>query len=100
MMEHEADRLLNLMVGRCIDQLDTAFPWCVNIDSVRHDVLINMAYNIGTVGLLKFKKTLSLIQIGMYVQASSEMLKSAWAVQVGHRAVELSEQMRTGVYGT
>jgi lysozyme len=100
MMEHEADRLLNLMVGRCIDQLDTALPWCADIDAVRESVLINMAYNMGVVGLLKFTNTLSLIKSGDYAAAANEMLKSKWAKQVGHRAVELSEQMRTGVYGT
>lgn len=98
MQEVEAERLLTLMVGRCIDQLDTALPWCVNIGSVRHDVLINMAYNMGIVGLLKFKKTLSLIQAGKYDQAAIEMINSKWAKDVGNRARELSLQMKTGVY--
>ena len=99
MPEHEADRLLTLMVGRCIDQLDTALPWIANIGGARQDVLINMAYNMGIAGLLKFKKTLELVQSGVYAQAAVEMLKSKWAEQVGHRAVELSEQMRSGTYG-
>lgn len=99
MAEHEAERLLTLMVERCIDQLDAALPWCVSIGSVRHDVLINMAYNMGISGLLKFTKTLSLIRNGAYGTASVEMLKSKWADDVGHRAVELSEQMQSGKYG-
>jgi lysozyme len=99
MMEHEADRLLTLMVGRCIDQLDTSLPWCADIDAVRESVLINMAYNMGIVGLLKFTKTLALIKSGDYPKAADQMLKSVWATQVGHRAVELSEQMRSGNYG-
>ncbi len=99
MMEHEADRLLTLMVGRCIDQLDTAIPWVVNLGNARESVLINMAYNMGLVGLLKFTKTLALIKSGDYPKAADEMLKSKWAAQVGHRAVELAEQMRSGTYG-
>lgn len=99
MMEHEADRLLTLMVGRCIDQLDTAIPWIVNLGNARESVLINMAYNMGLVGLLKFTKTLALIKSGDYPKAADEMLKSKWAAQVGHRAVELSKQMRSGTYG-
>lgn len=99
MAEHEAERLLTLMVGRCVDQLDTALPWCVGIGSVRHDVLINMAYNMGIVGLLKFKKTLQLVKSGAYGTAAAEMLKSKWAIDVGHRAVELSAQMASGRYG-
>lgn len=99
MMEHEADRLLTLMVGRCIDQLDTAIPWIVNLGNARESVLINMAYNMGLVGLLKFTKTLALIKAGDYLKAADEMLKSKWAAQVGHRAVELAEQMRSGTCG-
>lgn len=99
MPEHEADRLLTLMVGRCIDQLDTAIPWIVNLGDARESVLINMAYNIGLVGLMKFTKTLALIKSGDYPKAADEMLKSKWAAQVGHRAVELSKQMRSGTYG-
>lgn len=99
MREHEAERLLNLMVGRCIDQLDTAIPWIVNLGNARESVLINMAYNMGLVGLMKFTKTLALIKSGDYPKAADEMLKSAWAAQVGHRAVELAEQMRSGHYG-
>lgn len=99
MAEQEAERLLTRMVGRCIDQLDTGIPWCVDIDPVRHDALINMAYNLGIVGLLKFTKTLALIKAGDYPKAADEMLKSKWASDVGHRAVELSAQMRSGNYG-
>ena len=100
MREHEAERLLKLMVGRCIDQLDIAIPWVVNMGDVRESVLINMAYNMGIVGLMKFTKTLALIKAGDYPKAADEMLRSRWAKQAGHRAVELSEQMRTGVYGS
>jgi lysozyme len=99
MAEHEAERLLTLMVGRCIDQLDMALPWCVDIGPVRHDVLINMTYNMGILGLLKFVKTLALIKAGDYPKAADAMLKSRWAAQVGRRAVELAEQMRSGTYG-
>jgi lysozyme len=42
MAEQEAERLLTRMVGRCIDQLDTALPWCADLTSAQHDVLINM----------------------------------------------------------
>jgi len=53
-------------------------------------VLIDMAFNMGTSGLLKFSKTLSLINSGKYKEASKEMLNSQWAKQVGGRADELS----------
>jgi lysozyme len=99
MAEQEAERLLTRMVGRCIGQLDTALPWIDNLGDARENVLINMAYNMGIVGLLKFTKTLALIKSGDYPKAADAMLKSRWAAQVGRRAVELAEQMRSGTYG-
>lgn len=53
-------------------------------------VLVDMAFNMGTSGLLKFAKTLSLINSGKHKEASKEMLNSTWAKQVGSRAYELS----------
>ena len=53
-------------------------------------VLVDMAFNMGISGLLKFAKTLSFINSGKYKEASKEMLNSTWAKQVGGRAYELS----------
>jgi lysozyme len=53
---------------------------------------------MGLVGLLKFKKTLQLIEAGDYAKASVEMLASKWSKDVGNRALELSTQMKSGVY--
>jgi lysozyme len=69
-----------------------------SIDSVRADVLVNMAFNMGVNGLLKFKKMIAAIDDRNYDEAAIEMLNSRWAVQVGKRANELSKQMRTGEY--
>jgi len=66
-------------------------------NEVRRGVLINMAFNIGVSGLLKFKKTINFIEQQYFDQAASEMLDSKWAKQVGDRAIELSNQMREGV---
>ena len=53
-------------------------------------VLIEMNFNLGTTGLLKFSKFLDLIKKGKYEEASKEMLKSKWAIQVGDRAKTLA----------
>lgn len=71
-------------------------PLWDSLNETRRAVLINMAYNLGYNGLMNFKKTLALIEDGLDHEASIEMLDSNWAVQVGSRATELSEQMRTG----
>lgn len=100
MGEHEAERLLKLMIAKITDQLEEALPVINKLDTVRQDVLINMAYNLGLVGLLKFKKMLLALEKKDYRTASIEMLNSKWARDVGDRAPELATQMMTGVYAT
>lgn len=65
-------------------------------DEVRQAVLINMAFNLGINGLLKFRQSLKHWRNKDYESFSNEILKSRWARQVGSRATELSEQARTG----
>lgn len=88
--------LFNNDVDAAFEELTRALPWFQNLDDARRGVLVNMAFNLGVPGLLKFPKTLSLIQQGKYAEAAVEMLDSLWAKQVGDRAKRLSQQMRTG----
>jgi len=66
------------------------------LNKARLAVLINMAFNLGIHGLLSFKKFLYYLSMDNYQRAADEMLNSKWAKQVGGRANELAEQMRTG----
>ena len=45
----------------------------------------------------QFKKMIAALEVGDYDEASAQMMDSRWATTVKTRAVELSEQMRTGV---
>ena len=68
----------------------------LSINDERRAVLINMAFNLGVNGLCKFKNMLSAIKKHDYELAAKEMLNSRWATQVGDRADELAQIMRTG----
>jgi lysozyme len=48
------------------------------LDDIRQNVLIEMAYNMGVPHLLDFKKTLSFMQKRDFINASKEMLDSKW----------------------
>lgn len=61
----------------------------------RKHVLYNMMFNLGYNRFLNFVKMLKAIKEQDYEQAAKEMLDSRWARQVGKRATELAEQMRT-----
>jgi lysozyme len=92
------DLWFELLIAQHEKELVTALPWLNQLDEVRYAVLLNMAYNLGVPGLLKFKQTLTAVKRGDYDQAASLMLQSKWAMQVGKRAVTLSNMMRLGKY--
>lgn len=64
--------------------------------TVRVYALANMAFNLGAGGLGEFKRMWAAIQRGDWAEAAREALDSTWATQVGDRARELAEQIRTG----
>lgn len=94
----EAEMMLDNDISDCMAQLRVNLPYFDVLDSVRQDVLIDMCFNLGFDGLLKFKLTLTHIQHGDYAMAAEAMMDSRWAKQVGDRAVELSKMMKTGKY--
>ena len=94
--QDEAMLLLQNDIRKAYADLTTALPWVQTLDDVRQNVLINMTFNMGIGGLLRFKNTLGMIQRHEYNQAASAMLQSLWATQVGARAKRLADQMRTG----
>jgi lysozyme len=79
------------------DALIHALPWIADLDTVRANVLANMAFEMGPDGLLGFHDTLSAIKRGDYETAAREMLDSDWARKIPERAIKLSNRMRTGV---
>lgn len=66
-------------------------------DDVRLRVLIEMVFNLGKSGFEEFKKVISAIELKDFETASSEMLNSHWASQVGVRATRLAMMMKTGL---
>ncbi len=76
--------------------LDRALPWWRKAGEARSAVLLNMAFNMGTAGLLGFRRTLQAVREQRWKDARDGMLASKWAGQVGRRASELAEQMLTG----
>lgn len=87
--------LLRTDIARCIRELKS-FPWFLDLDGVRQEVLINMCFNLGFPRLIQFRRMLAAIQKGDFEAAADEMLNSKWAQQVGNRAQRLAEEMRHG----
>ena len=68
------------------------------LNSVRQNVLVNMAFNMGRGTLAKFKKMLKAIADGDFDEAAVQMLDSRWARQVKGRAKRLAYEMKTGEF--
>jgi lysozyme len=94
----EIDFLLQNDIDDRINALMKALPWFQNLDDARQGVLLNMAFQLGTAGLLAFKNTLAAVQGTRYDEAAADMLNSTWAQQTPARAKRLAEQMKTGLW--
>ena len=87
--------LLNDSIEEAKSELGRVFePW-KGLSRVRQDVLVNMMFNLGAPRFLKFKKFIKAIKNNDFDTAADEMLASRWATQLGNRAIELSERMRS-----
>lgn len=93
----EARVLLSNDIERCIFEA-SKFPWFNSLSSVRQDVVLSMLFNMGLAGFLEFRKMIDAINRSDYETAANEMIDSDWRHQVGMRAVELSQMMRSGRY--
>ena len=94
--DSEIGYLLSNDIEEKTAQVLAALPWASKLSETRRAVLINMAFQLGIGGLLKFKRALGSIKDGQYKEASMEMLDSLWAQQTPERAKRLAKQMETG----
>ena len=89
----EADFMLMNDIKDCMEEAKT-YHWYEGISVIRKAVIIIMLFNLGKPRFDKFVKFQAALAEGLYDKASTEMLDSRWAKQVGKRAVELSIQMQ------
>ena len=94
----EAAYLLGNDIQRVSRDLQQNLPWAVTLSEPRMGVLMNMAFQLGIAGLLKFKETLRHVQAGAYDEAAAAMLDSTWAKQTPERARRLAAQMLDDVW--
>ena len=100
--EAEAEFMLMNDLVACESELKDE-GWYNQLDETRRAVVLNMAFNLGKPKLMQFKKFIGALSDDDYETASKEMVTgsdgvspSKWASQVGSRAYELADQMRTG----
>lgn len=93
----ECDLLLENDIADVIGALLHAFPWFNNLNSARQLAIIDMAFNVGPAGLLKSPKMLTALAAQDFQTAADEMLAGSWLQEVGQRARDDAQILRTGV---
>lgn len=96
--KEEALSLLDNDIKKCWEHAEGKYPWFKETDVVRQHVVVSMIFNLGPTGFSKFFNLIAHLALKQYTLASIEMLESVWASQVGPRAKELSNMMKTGEY--
>ena len=96
--EEEIDMLLLNDIKRTKELMDDYIPWHNDLDEVRQEALINFVFNVGIGTTMKFKNAMAALEAHDYDTAAIEMMDSNWAKQVGNRAIEVTEMIRTGEY--
>jgi len=96
--DDEIDYLLENDIERTEELLDEYMEWWRDLDSVRQEAMVNFVFNVGIGTAQKFKKAIAALQEQDYDTAADEMMDSNWSKQVGQRAEEVTEMIRTGEY--
>lgn len=92
--EHIAELLLESDINHIVGELDYRLEWFSSLSDVRQRAIINMAFQLGVSGLLKFKKMLAALEAGDFETASKEALDSKWAQQTPARAGRIARMIK------
>ncbi len=90
--------LLRNDVARVKKMCKELIPFWKELDDERQYALLDMAFQLGMNGVLKFKKMLSYLAVGNYRQAAEECLHSAYARQTPNRARRIAQTIKTGKF--
>lgn len=92
----ESDLMLSNDIARVTRSLDIAFPFWRSLSDARQRAMANLCFNMGFAKLLGFRKMLDAIRAGDFDTAAKELLDSAYADQVGNRAVRIANMLQSG----
>lgn len=97
--QDQINQLLAEDIGRTEAGLDRMLPWWRQLDDVRQDAFVNLAFNLGDAKLATWHHTLADIQSGNFQAAGVDLENDQpWASQVHARAMRIALQIETGVH--
>lgn len=92
----QIDAQLDADIATKRNQVVSALPWFEQLNDPRKAVILQMAFQLGTKGLLGFPNTLAAVEAGRWTDAAEGMLASKWAQQTSNRVHRLARQMALG----
>lgn len=88
--------LLRRDIRRVVKECKENILFFNHLDDERQYALVDMAFNLGINGLLRFKNMLGYLSQCMYQHAATECLNSNYAKQTGKRAQRIAHLIKTG----
>lgn len=92
--------LVNQLIDLCLanditiaDTLSRAYPWYASLSDARQNVVANLMFNMGPNTFAQFHHFHTAMAAGDWPAAAQSLRDSKWHGQVGHRAVELEQQL-------
>ena len=91
--EDEAMYLLNNDIKKVTDGLTLNCGIWRTFPEEARIVCIDLAFNLGIEGFMRFRKTRELMELGLWLEASEELLRSNYATQLPNRSAYNSRQL-------
>ena len=88
--------LLRNDIDRVIGECEKKIPFWAQLDNERKYALIDLVFQLGVGGVLKFKKMLAAMGVGNWKEASVQCLDSKYAQQTPTRAKRIARTIETG----
>jgi lysozyme len=90
LMQGALDGIARTLAGRLF--------WFTSLAPARQDALCDMAFQLGTPGLMEFKDMLAAVAAGDWATVYAAGKASAWYTETPARAEQVLVQLRDGVY--
>jgi lysozyme len=94
--DDEVEYLLANDIARCREELTDSYFWFPALNDARQAACINLIFNLGATRLRGFVKSLDAMANEKFDLAADEFMNSKWATQVGNRAIEVTDMIRSG----
>jgi len=93
--EETAMQMLDEDINIVHGELLKAIPEFTSYPNAVQESLVDLAFNMGTPTLIKFKATLAALNSQQWAIAADELLDSRYARQVGQRAQTIADNIRS-----